>query len=289
MSGRPWVVAHTRRYHGLGNRVRAVLGARTLARWEGREFAYVWPVNRDFGAGLADLWDVPDRRVPASLSRALAVRYPFHDHRADTWVDDRAREERVWQIRTAHALHLPPGAPSWTDELRSLAPAAGIRDEVLAFHEHHLTGAPYAGVMLRTHPHSHAETLEASPVEWYVERLLGLKRAHPALRFFVSADTPEGLAALAAQVPDCVGLHDKGGYNSRRALEASVVDLYLMAASVHVLGPHYSSFPELSQHLAGPQLRLETSRTPEEDAFEAGPLTTAPDPTRPAVRVPADL
>ena len=170
MSARRWVIAHTRRYHGLGNRVRAVLGARTLARWEDREFAYVWQVNRDFGASLSDLWQVPDRRIPAALSRALAVRYPFHDHDAAGWVDDAARRERVWQIRTPHALLLPGGAPSWTDELRSLAPAPAIEEEVSRFHRAHLAGSPYVGVMMRTHPHSHAETLEASPVEWYVGR-----------------------------------------------------------------------------------------------------------------------
>ena len=289
MSSRRWVVAHTRRYHGLGNRVRAVLGARTLARSEGREFAYVWPVNRDFGASLSDLWQVEDRRIPATLSRVMSARYPFRDNEAVRWVDDAARRERVWQIRTPHALLLPDGAPSWTDELRSLAPARSIGEEVSRFHRAHLAGAPYVGVMMRTHPHSHAETLQASPVEWYVDRLDALRRAHDGLRFFVSADTAEGLEALSSAVPGCVGLTDKGGYNSRRALEASVADLYLMAGAVHLIGPHYSSFPELAQHLAGPALRLETSRTSPEQAFEAGPLTIAPDPTRPSDRVPATL
>jgi hypothetical protein len=289
VTGRRWVLVHTRRYHGLGNRVRAVLGGKALARSEDRELAYVWPVNRHFGASFADLWDVADRRVPATLSRALLPAYPFHDQRAVDWVDDEARRARVWQVRSAHALVLPPGAPDWTEELRALSPAARIREEVLGFHGAHLAGAPYVGVMVRLHPNSHQETLEASPLEWYVERLTGLRRRHPGLRFFVSADTPDGLAALSAAVPGCVGLSDKGGYNSRRALEASVADLYLLASSVHVVGPHWSSFPELAQHLAGPRLRLETSRTPDADLLESGPLTTAPDPVRPHERVPADL
>ncbi len=289
MSSRRWVVAHARRYHGLGNRVRAVLGARTLARSEGRDFAYVWPVNREFGASLSDLWQVEDRRIPAALSRALTVRYPFRDNDAARWVDDEARRERVWQIRTPHALLLPAGAGSWTEELRALSPARSIGEEVSGFHRARLAGAPYVGVMMRTHPHSHAETLAASPVEWYVDRLTALRRAHANLRFFVSADTAEGLEALSSAVPGCVGLSDKGGYNSRRALEASVADLYLMAGAVHLIGPHYSSFPELAQHLAGPALRLETSRTSADQAFEAGPLTIAPDPTRPSDRVPATL
>jgi hypothetical protein len=135
--------------------------------------------------------------------------------------------------------------------------------------------------MLRTHRISHAETLQASPVEWYVDRLNRIREAHPELRLFVSADTPEGLERLRAEVPGCVGVADKGAYNSREGLRAAVTDLYLLAASAHLVGPHFSSFPELAQKLAGPQLRLETSRTGPSSAFETGPLSLASDPVVP--------
>lgn len=290
MSGRHgWVIAHTRKYHGLGNRVRAVLGARVLAREEGRDFAYVWRVGRAFGARFDELWDVPDRRLPGPVSQALTPLYPFRDNDARAWVDDDARRARVWQVRTPHALVLPESMPDWTEDLRALRPAAEVEDRLRTFDSAHLGGRPYVGVMLRTHPFSHAQTLEASPVEWYVDRLMAIRRDHPLVTFFVSADTAEALDRIQAAVPGCVGLNDKGAYNSRRALQSSVVDLYLLAASAHVIGPHYSSFTELAQNLAGPGVRLETSRTPPEAALESGPLTRAVDPVRPHVREPVVL
>lgn len=280
-----WVIAHTRKYHGLGNRVRVTLGARVLARYEQRRFGYVWPVGTWFGARFDDLWEIDDRVVPAPASRAIALRYPFHDNDVPGWIEA-ARGQRVWQIRTPHALVLPAGAPSWTSELQSLRPAATVRETVHRFRDRRLGEQPYVGVMVRTHEHSHAETLQASPLEWYVERLTEIRQQRPELGFFVSADTPEGLRRLQDAVPGCVGLTDKGSYNSRQALQSSVADVYLLAGSVHLIAPHYSSFPELAQHLAGPRLRLETSRTGPETTFESGPLTTAADPLRPWERAP---
>ncbi len=38
-----------------------------------------------------------------------------------------------------------------------------------------------------------------------------------------------------------------------------MVDLYLLASSCHILGPHFSSFPELAHFLTLGQVPLETS------------------------------
>ena len=54
---------------------------------------------------------------------------------------------------------------------------------------------------------------------------------------------PEVQEAIVARVPGTSGQTDKGPYNSTAALKSAVVDLYLLAASSHLLAPHYSSFP----------------------------------------------
>lgn len=286
------VIAFTRPLHGLGNRVRVVLGARSLARSEGRDFAYVWTVGRDFGARFDELWQIDDRVIPAWRSRALALRYPYRDHTLD-WMPE-ARDQRVWQIRTPHALHLPPEATAWEDDLRALRPVDEIATRVRDFHADALDHHPYVSVMVRAHAVSHDATLRESPVQWYVDRLRQIHQAHPDLRFFISADTPEAQAQVSAAVPGVVGQTDKGGYNTREGLISSVTDLYLLAGGVHLIGPHFSSFPELAQKLAGPGLRLETSHsTPEvrwaTSDWDGASLTTAPDPVTPHLRAPANL
>ncbi|RXZ71951.1 hypothetical protein [Agromyces albus] len=286
MSGRENVlVAVTRRYHGLGNRMRVVLGGKVLAELEGRAFAYVWPTGRGFGARLEELWEFDERRWPEALSRALTPLFPYRDASLD-WIDDAARQARVWQIRTPHALVLPRGAPSWHAALRTVQPVEGIRNRILELFEAASLSRPYLGVMIRSHTVAHEATLRSSPVEWYLDRIEEIRSVRPGLGLYVAADTDAAFARVADRFPDCVGQTGKGEYNSRSALQASVADLYLLAASCHILGPHYSSFPELAQHLAGSKVALETSTSPASTRYEMQEALTVGTPLRPELRSP---
>jgi len=276
------VIAAPRRYHGLGNRVRVVLGARSLARHVGREFAYVWPLGSAFGARFDELWDIRDRRISGLSSWLRSFRHPYRNENL-SWMTT-AADERVWQIRTAHALRLPDGARPWGEELQTLQPVPTLADRIASFHAANFGAAPYVGVMVRTHPISNAQTLTHSPIEWYLGRMREIRNQRPGVRFFVSADTPEGQDRILNEVPHSFALSDKGDYNSKAALLSSVVDLYLLAGAGHILAPHYSSFPEIAQQLAGPRLRLETSMSGADTILRLeDPLTAVADPLRPFV------
>jgi hypothetical protein len=264
--------------------MRVVLGARSLAEHEGRSFAYVWPTGRDFGARLDELWEFDARRWSEGRSRALAAVYPYRDGSL-VWLDDEALRERVWQIRTPHALNLPPGASDWTAALRELQPVAAIRERIAE-----LAGAsdgrPYLGVMIRAHTVAHEATLRESPVEWYLDRIAEIRAMEPGLGLYVAADTDAAFEQVAERFPDSAGQTGKGAYNSRSALRAAVADLYLLAGSCHILGPHYSSFPELARHLAGDAVALETSTSAPSTRFEVQPQLTVGTPLRPGLRGP---
>lgn len=281
------VVAVTRPYHGLGNRMRVVFGAKALAAMTERDFAYVWPVGPAFGARLTDLWMVQEKRLPPWRSKLLSTRHPYRDEKL-AWMDG-AGSDLVWQIRTAHELLLPERPREWEEQLHRVQPVPAIQVAVQEFHQRHLDGSAWVGVMVRAHPVSHRETLEASPIEWYVERMKQLREAHPEMRFFVSADTPEAAETVTAAVPGCVTIRNKGPYNSLEGLQAAVTDLYLLAGSCYLLGPHYSSFPELAQRLAGPGLTLETSRTAASQDLSQLDVTIAADPVRPQQRRPVKV
>ena len=277
----PSLVAVTGIYHGLGNRVRVVLGSRSLARLERRNFFYTWHTGSEFGARFDELWQVEDPVIPRVTARLLSLRYPFRDEKLE-WLDDRARAKRVLQIRTPHALHLPQAASPWEDDLRALRPVDAVGDRVRDFFGSRLAGVSYVGVMVRTHPNSHDATLRESPIEWYLDRMRDIRTERPDIPFFVSADTVEAQEFIASAVPGTHTLTDKGGYNSMKALQSSVADLYLLAGSTHVLGPYFSSFPELAQKLAGAGLALETSHSGPETKWAAhGALTVVDDPTAP--------
>lgn len=280
---RPGVVAVTRPYHGLGNRVRVVLSAQLLAEQTGRSFAYVWPTGRPFGARMDQLWHTDRQRISRARSILLSRAHPYRDAGLE-WIPE-AADDDLWQIRTSQPLALPEGIDAWHPLLRELRPVPDVADRVHRVFDDRFRGAPYVGVMVRTHAVSHENTLRESPIEWYLDRLSEIRREHGPVPFFVSADTVAAQERIQAAFPGTVGLGDKGAYNSLGALRLSLVDLYLLASSAHIVGPHYSSFPELALYLAGPAIRLETSRSPEDTRLRAtDELTHVEDPTRPSER-----
>lgn len=275
-----WVNSVSRPRWGLGNRVRSLLGARALATAHDRTLLYTWPTGRHFGASMDDLWRFDVRRVPTAVSVALTPWYPYRGPDLD-WMDAH-HDEAIWQIRTGHELELPTGI-DWTDDLRMLRPTSVVEQRVADFHRAHLAARPYVGVMVRAHNVSHAQTREHSPVSWYLDRLRQIRAERPDIVFFVSCDVPAVQRRLISDIGNAYGLDDKGGYNSRDGLRSAVADLYLLAGSAHLVGPHYSSFPELAAHLGGPQLHLETSQTPWA-SLGSTRLTCVDDPTRPWLR-----
>lgn len=281
---RGYLVAYNGYDAGLGNRIRVLLSAKSLAELENRSLLYVWPTGPKFGPRVTDLWNFTGgRRISRTASRLLARRYPYGG--ADLrWLDEAARERRVWQVRTGGALQLPPGARSWQEEFRALQPVPAIEDAVRGFHAEHLAGRPYVGVMIRAHSVSHAETREVSPVEWFVERMQAVRRQDPDVEFFLSCDVPEVQADVMARVGGCSAQSDKGPYNSTQAVRAAIVDAHLLACSGYLLGPYMSSFIHLAQYLADDVLTLETARTdpPAEVDFRSAGIVE--DPVRPFVR-----
>ncbi|HEY3337301.1 MAG TPA: hypothetical protein VGK18_02255 [Propionicimonas sp.] len=272
--------------HGLGNRVRLVLSGRSLADSTGREFAYYWPVGSGFGARLTDLWDF-QASISGITDLALRVVAPYRDPRA--LVDDpRAGRLPIWHIRSANALPLPQGVASWHESLAALSLSPALAESVRALHDREFGVEPYVGVMVRTHRNSHDQTKQHSPLSWYVTRMHELQEELGDIRFYLSCDTAEADARLRGEFPTATSLAKTGSYNSRTAIEESVIDLYLLASSCHILGPHYSSFPELAHFLTLGQVPLETS-VGDSYAQVRPPVTLsiAGDPVVPRLRTPA--
>ena len=279
------VISLNGRYWGLGNRIRVVLGAKMLADSEGRNFYYVWPTGSKFGPKLTDLWHFDGKPINQYLSKALSVKYPYLDESLD-WLDESRRSSWIWQIRTGHALHLPAGVRSWQQEFRSLQPVDEVNDRVQDCFGSELAERPYVGVMIRAHSAAHTKTIEHSPIEWYTDRMRAIRQSNPGVQFFVSCDVPEVATRVSDELGGCHSLINKGEYNTVSGVQSAVADLYLLASSSYLLGPHYSSFVELAQYLAGPGLLLETSMKTIDAPFELNALGQPTDPLRPQTRKP---
>jgi hypothetical protein len=281
---RPALIAYNGYDSGLGNRVRVVLGCKSLAELEGRDFRYVWPTGKLFGPTLPELWHFTGSTVSRSTSRLLARVYPYVDETLD-WLDDAKRRERIWQIRTGSPIRLPPAARAWQDEFRALEPVSHIAAQVQAFFDQELRGRPYVGVNVRAHAVSHQLTRDTSPVDWFIHRMSEIRGNDHSVRFFLSCDVPEVQERILAEVPGCVAQTDKGTYNSVEAVRSAIADLYLLAGSGYLLGPHFSSFVHLAEHLAGDRLTLETPVSPGEAEPDYSGHGIVDDPLRPYARV----
>lgn len=283
LPGTKSLIAYNGYDSGLGNRVRVVLGAKSLAELEGREFYFVWPTGPLFGPKMSDLWHFSGRTVPRSVSRVLARLYPYGDEKLD-WLTPEKRAQKIWQIRTGSPLQLPAAAKSWQEEFRALRPVEEIASTVRRLFDEDLSGTPYVGVMIRAHSVSHAKTRATSPVEWFLRRMREIREQVPGIRFFLSCDVAEVQQQVMSEIPGCVGQSDKGGYNSVAGVRAAVCDLYLLASSGYLLGPHWSSFVHLAEYLSGDALSLETAVTAGGQHVDYSALSSVSDPLRPFVR-----
>lgn len=277
------LIVASRPLHGLGNRVRLVLSGQALAHATGRRFDYHWPVGHGFGASLTDLWDF-QASLSAASDLALRVVAPYRDAAALVR-DPKAARLPIWHIRSGNALPLPDGAPDWHQAFASLRLRPQLAEAVRALHSRDFGTRPYVGVMVRTHQNAHEQTKAHSPLAWYVARMHELKADDAGIRFYLSCDTPDAEIELKRLFPGATSLPKSGAYNSRTAIEEAVVDLYLLASSCHILGPHFSSFPELAHFLTLGQVPLETS-VGDSYAKVRPPVTlsVADDPVTPRLR-----
>lgn len=263
--------------------MRFTLSAKSLSEFAGRDFSYVWPITESFRPALTDLWMFDEHsEMSWSDSVELARTHPFVDHSYD-FLGSEASDSEVWHVRSGSALNLRPPASPWAQGLRDLDPVPWITKRVRDIHKGNFDSHPYVGVMIRAHVLSHAKTLEASPVSWYLDRMKEIQANQPDVRFFLSCDVVKAQEEVLRAFPDAVAQSDKGVYNSAEGVKSSVVDLYLLGSANHMLVPYWSSFPDLAWELSDRKISKETSRTMPVDA-KLDFSSTALDPLKPFLR-----
>jgi hypothetical protein len=92
--------------------------------------------------------------------------------------------------------------------------------------------------------------------------MLEIRKDFPNVRYFLSCDDEATRATIGAAVPGVLSITKPGGFNTSQGVQDAVVDLYLLAASAYLVGPHWSSFMDMATLLGGSTLRSETSVSP---------------------------
>lgn len=276
------IIAYNGADAGLGNRVRVTIGAANLADSENRSFYYVWPRSEKFQPAFDELWDWERGRVVSrAFSRGLAKATGYYN--AELTDIRKDADRRVWQIRTGAQLQVPDDVTPWYETFRTLTPSPAIQSLVTGTFDASLRGRAFVGVQVRAHAVSHHITKESSPLEWYTNRMDEFVREHGEVAFYISCDVPEVKRDLLAKYPGSVALETNAPYNSTEAVQYAVADLYLLASSNRILGPHYSSFVEMAEFLSHPDVETEKPSKPEiATDWTTLPLTV--DPLHPRTR-----
>lgn len=245
-------------YSGLGNRMRVLLSAEETADRLGMDFSFHWKKERNFTADLSDLWLYDRARV--GIMREFVFRMQATAVSSYQGIVEADEAKRLY-ISGQQPIEGESQRGSWQDRFRNLEPTAEILDRVLGFGEVALESRNAVGVMVRAHKKTHQVTKESSPPSWFISRMLEISRVNPGVIFFLSCDDRVTQEAIESAVPNVVAQSKNSKYNSSGGVKDAVVDLYLLAACSHIIGPHWSSFVEMSLALARPSTGFETPVT----------------------------
>lgn len=171
---------------GLCNRVRTLSSADRWASATGRRLYYSWPVRQNFDASLDDLWLNPYRHISSGLFDRISRVVGGEEDGESLTVDD---PRRLLVVQTGSIL-LPDSheLKPWWVPLKRLQPVQEVVDQVIETSEA-WAGVPAVGVMIRAHARAHARTRQASPPEWFFERMNAMRAEDPELLFFLSTDS----------------------------------------------------------------------------------------------------
>ncbi len=244
---------------GLSNRLRALLSAIGFCELAGRELVVTWPLTQRprrwplrrvnpmlrFGARLSDLW-TPSFRVASEHDWQAMLADPASEESALPPTAD--SDARVTYLETYYAFfEVLPHPPAHYLPRLPLIPRLARRLEEQS--RRLLDGRPNIGVHMRTTA-VHRKTAEASPVEWFVDRIDALSREHPGASFFLSCDSAETSREMQRWFPGLVREQSRPpGYNTRRGIQKGLLDLLLLARCDHIVGSYWSSLSEMAYHL----------------------------------------
>lgn len=247
---------------GLGNRVRALLGAKELADRNNWDFSYTWDArSAGLTAELGDLWEHTfNRESPFAVTVRRLPRRRFDSRDLREWPTGLENRRRI-DLKTGGYITDRAGEHfDWGKQLRALTPAAEVARRIdLVSNE--MGAGNFVGVMIRAHSESHPKSIEFSPVSWYEQRMRELLELHPHMRFYISCDVPEVADELVSKFPMAMTQHNKGAYNTTSGTQAAVADLYMLASASGLLRPFYSSFTTMASALSNHAILLEDSQS----------------------------
>lgn len=258
---------------GLGNRMRAVDGALSLARECGVPLRVIWTRTADCGCRFSDLFAPwPDARVIERgwwMNRAMRrIELYGGRHSRELRLDETRRllcdgydfRELTSQpsvfIQTFDRFYPTRGRPF--GDFVPLPPLQSAISRVTS-----AFGAQVIGVHVRRGDHESSR--RRSPVSGFVERMQAAVDANSSTQFFLATDSEQVEADLRQTFGDRLLRRPKTfNRTSVAGIRDAVVELYCLAQTQRIIGSFYSSFCETAAEIGGIALDVvDTENRPE--------------------------
>jgi len=268
--------------HGLGNRLRALASAATIASKTGRELVVVWQPDHHCEARLSDLFEyegaVVEEAFVAEAEKQGCTVYNYME------VEDGSKKDAPIVLqdtgdiyaRSAYVLNSP--FSTWNDEnhfLRSLRPVETVRALVASVRQPNDVSAHVRMVGGGDYEHLAYEALENWTKEGHEQTDFWRKKSHfshfmarldslitegRADRIFVAADKQETYDAFLETFGERVAYLPREVFDrSAEQLRYALADALLLGSSPLLLGSTWSSFSELAMRLSPQKMVIEMS------------------------------
>lgn len=271
--------------HGLGNRLRAIASAASVASAGGRELVIIWEPDHHCDCRFADLFDYDGEVIERSFRNGRLendlVMYNYMEIEKDAHKDETIVlvDGKDVYVRSAYVLNSP--LSSWATDnafLQELQPVARVRDLV------ELVGlaSPVLGVHVRmegargTPVHSY-DSVEnwtqegheyiqqwraASHYTVFMRKIDAIIASEHEMRIFLAADMADTYDAFRRKYGERLYSLKRDVYDrSRGQLLYALADALLLSRCDRLLGSTWSSFTELAMRLSHAGIRAELSGT----------------------------
>lgn len=268
--------------HGLGNRLRALASAASVARATGRELVVVWQADAHCDCALSDLFDYDGAVIAESFHRDAGpgsfdlFNYMEVEPGSLKGAPLALREGRDAYLRSAYVLAHP--ASDWARDnafLHGLTPSEPVRDLVAGVRHPNavsvhirMSGGSAQQHLAYEHRANWTAEGQAQIDHWrgqshhdrFAARLDALIAQGAADTIFLAADTAQAYAAFADRYGDRLAWLERALYDrSAEQLCYGLADAILLARAPRMLGSTWSSFSELAQRLAPEPQQVEMS------------------------------
>lgn len=258
-----FLMLHIVPYCGLGNRLNMITSAISLAKNTDHEVAVLWDRTPDCYAWFDELF-LP---IPGLRIERLSHFYQKAPGKSQLWLPrlmrrfmyDRCLKARKLEGSSLAGIleELPKEAKIYIEGNRPfcsqegwglIKPAAAIAQRVEKFAAQY---GPYTvGVHIRRTDHK--EVMAHNPLERYLSLMDAELQQHPEVRFYIASDDPVVKALLHQRYPGRI-LMLEGLSLDRHALQGmhdSVLELFCLARTHHIIGSTGSTYSDLAQKLA---------------------------------------